>query len=94
MGTYDIPLESVIILISIILIYFAYKFHKNGGEAFKRPTKMFLIGFVILFISAIFDLLDEFFKHLIIDVAGEIFLIISFVTFILTLKYFKEVKEG
>jgi uncharacterized membrane protein YadS len=93
MGAYDVPLESVILFVSILLIYFAYQFHKNGGEAFKRPTKMFLVGFILLCASAVFDLLDEFYKNFIVDIAGEVLLIAAFAAFMVTLQYFRGLKN-
>ena len=96
MGVYDIPLESIIILVSLILVYLSYKFYKNLDESLNKSGKLFFISFIMLFISSILDLLDEFYGEFIIDIGGEIGLIITFIFFIISLFMFNKVgdKEG
>ena len=88
---YDIPLESIIIVLSIVLIYVAYYFSKRLGAKFKQASNLFFVSFIFLFISSVLDLLDEFYSAFLIDIGGEIGLIITFSLFIFALTKFNKI---
>jgi hypothetical protein len=91
MGMYDVPLESIIIALSIVLVYVSYYFSKRLGTKFKQASNLFFMSFIFLFISSILDLLDEFYSAFLIDIGGEIVLIITFSLFILALTKFNAI---
>jgi len=88
---YDVPLESVIIALSMVLVYISYHFSNRLGAKFKQASKLFFMSFIFLFISSILDLLDEFYSAFLVDIGGEIGLIITFSLFIIALTKFNAI---
>jgi multisubunit Na+/H+ antiporter MnhB subunit len=78
----DIILEFSVGLVAIVLAYIIYK---NKGN-----INTFSWGFILIALSAIFDVVDEFITHIFIDVGGKTLFIVGliFISFV----FHKELK--
>lgn len=85
MGALDIPLETIMLILSAALVYLAYNFYAKIPENQKNSALAFFLGFWLLFISGAFDLWDEFSASAAVDLAGEAGLIAAFAIFAISL---------
>jgi hypothetical protein len=75
---FDVALEGIIGLLATVVAIMIYK---NKGK-----LNVFATGFSLIAIATIFDVIDEFIDHILLDIGGKGFFILGIIALILVFK--------
>jgi hypothetical protein len=75
---FDVVLEGIIGVLATIVAIMIYK---NKGK-----LNVFATGFSLIAVATIFDVIDEFIDHILLDIGGKGFFILGIIALILVFK--------